>query len=50
MPVLIAFHPKERDAADAVQIAVLDEALTLLILAVEDTGKYVITAFILIEE
>ncbi len=41
MPVLINFHPYERDAAEGIQIPVVDEALTLLLFAIEDPARSV---------
>jgi len=41
MPVLINFHPYERDAAEGIQIPVVDEALTLLLFALEDPARSV---------
>lgn len=40
MPVLSNFHPYEREAAEVVQIAVIDETLTLLLYAIEDVYRY----------
>lgn len=48
MPVLINFHPYERDAAEGIQIPVVDEALTLLLFAIEDPASKGIDKFTLI--